>query len=100
MGLDVVLLGQRGAQIGLLEIAEPLHRAIFTTAYWGSCHRLRRLRDYYRTNLRLTGEDVRALAQELASIRRYIDPQQHAALDALATALSDERVCAVAIAGD
>jgi hypothetical protein len=52
MGLDIVLYGKNGQKLGISEIEESLHESLFAgNPYWRSYPYLRKLRDYYRTNV-------------------------------------------------
>jgi hypothetical protein len=101
MGLDVVLYDDNGARLALVEIASPLHEALFAkTSNWSSYKCLRKLRDYYRTNVTLQQDELRQLVDDLTRVRMFVDPAQHKALDALVECLSQDAIARAHIAGD
>jgi hypothetical protein len=54
MGLDVVLFDKKNVKVGLIEVPNSLHEAIFKgTLNWSSYLYLRKVKDYYKTNVRL-----------------------------------------------
>jgi hypothetical protein len=101
MGLDVVLFDRNTRKIGLFEIPEPLHHAIFKdTVYWRSYAYLRKISDYYRTDIRLDYTGIQHLVADLRQVRPFVNYHNQRDLDALITALCDNTVCSVHIAGD
>ncbi|MEK3885818.1 hypothetical protein [Paenibacillus sp. PL2-23] len=101
MGLDIVLFDEKKVRIGLLEIPNSLHDAIFTgTSNWRSYMYLRKVKDYYKTNVRLNQSELSCFVEDLKQIRTFIDSVHHSSLDRLVQSLSDANVQAVHVAGD
>ncbi|MCA0753724.1 hypothetical protein KP806_01580 [Paenibacillus sp. N4] len=101
MGLDIVLFDEKKVRIGLIEIPNSLHDAIFMgTSNWTSYMYLRKVKDYYKTNLRLNQSELSCFVEDLKQIRTFIDSVHHSSLDRLVQSLSDANVKAVHVAGD
>jgi len=101
MGLDVVLFDHNNSKIGLFEIPERLHHALFQdTFYWRSYPSLRKISDYYRTNVRLDRVGMQHLITDLGQVKPFINHHDQLDLDTLITALCDDTVSSIHIAGD
>lgn len=101
MGLDIVLFDEKKVRIGLIEIPNSLHDAIFMgTSNWTSYMYLRKVKDYYKTNLRFNQSELSCFVEDLKQIRTFIDSVHHSSLDRLVQSLSDANVKAVHVAGD
>lgn len=101
MGLDIVLFDEEKVGIGLIEIPNSLHDAIFVDiSNWSSCMYLRKVKDYYKTNVRFNEYELSCFVEDLKQIRIFIDSVNHPSLDILIQALSDGSVKAIHIAGD
>ncbi|ODP29533.1 hypothetical protein PTI45_01016 [Paenibacillus nuruki] len=101
MGLDIVLFDEEKVGIGLIEIPNSLHDAIFTgTSNWSSCMYLRKVKDYYKTNVRFNKYELSCFVEDLKQIRIFINSFHHPLLDQLIQALSDVSIKAIHIAGD
>lgn len=101
MGLDIILYDDKGAKAGFIEIPSSLHEAIFMgTPHWSSYPYLRKIKDYYKTNIRFHQPDLHHFVGDLKQIRLFIDYRHHAALDCLIDALSQSHIQAIHVAGD
>jgi len=101
MGLDIVLFDEKKIRIGLIEMPNSLHDAIFTgTSNWSSYMYLRKVKDYYKTNVRLNQSELSCFVEDLKQIRTFIDSAHHSSLDRLVQSLSNANVKAVHVAGD
>lgn len=101
MGLDVVLFDKKNVKVGLIEIPNSLHDAIFKdTLNWSSYLYLRKVKDYYKTNVRLNQPELSCFVEDLKQIRTFIDSVHYSSLDRLVQSLSNASVQAIHIAGD
>ncbi|MCP3775893.1 hypothetical protein NLX71_21720 [Paenibacillus sp. MZ04-78.2] len=101
MGLDIILYDDKNAKAGFIEIPSSLHEAIFMgTPQWSSYPHLRKIKDYYKTNVRLHQPDLHHFVEDLKQVRLFMDSAHHAALDSLIDVLSQSHVQAIHVAGD
>ncbi|MDQ1236455.1 hypothetical protein QE450_003953 [Paenibacillus sp. SORGH_AS306] len=101
MGLDIVLFDEGKVRIGLIEIPNNLHDAIFaSTSNWSSYSYLKKVKDYYKTNIYLNLYEISCFVEDLRQIRTFIDSMHHSSLDRLIQALSGANIKAIHIAGD
>ena len=101
MGLDIVLFDDRNVKIGLFEIPSSLHKALFSnTSNWGSYKYLRKIKDYYRTNVRFNRTELQQFIHDLNHIKLFVDAQHHAMLDILISTLSRDTINSIHIGGD
>ncbi|MUT64814.1 hypothetical protein [Paenibacillus sp. NEAU-GSW1] len=101
MGFDVVLYSRNKEQIGFFEIPEAVHEAIFqSNTYWRSYVLLRKMNDYYATNVKFTAEEIAVLAKELQSMKLFIAARFHVEIDQIILRMSEPSVALAHIAGD
>ncbi len=70
----MLLYDQEGGLIKVLEIPAELHRHIFgETEVWNSYPELRKIRDYYKTNLYLGSAEINRLQSDLEQISLFLN---------------------------
>ncbi|EGK09928.1 hypothetical protein HMPREF9374_2731 [Desmospora sp. 8437] len=73
MGLDMLLYDQEGGLIKVLEIPVELHHNIFReTEVWSSYLELRKIRDYYKTNVNLGPDEIKRFQDDLEQISLFL----------------------------
>lgn len=101
MGLDITAYSKDKEKAGIIEISEKLHHAIFTNGFSGSCKTLKKIEDYYKTDLKLNSKkDISNFVNDLAYIRQFIGTDYIREIDSLISFLSNKKIEAVRITGD
>lgn len=101
MGLDAVFYNREDQVVNEMEISADLHDGIFNkTNNWGSYLLLRKLKDYYKTDLTLTKGEMDQLRDELKQVSIFLNSRYKSELFKLIVALGDTDVSKVHIAGD
>ncbi|NQX63738.1 hypothetical protein [Paenibacillus qinlingensis] len=102
MGLDVVMYGGQKERLGVIEISYPLHEAIYIkTNQWASKPLLRKLRDYYKTDITLERVDIKEFVFCLEQVKSFAhDELIFDELELLITSLSNPKVEQIHLAGD
>lgn len=99
--MDIVLFDEKKVRIGLIEIPSSLYEAIFKgTSNWSSYMHLRKIKDYYKTNIRLNHSEISCFVEELKQIRIFIDSTHHSTLDSLVQSISNANVKILHVTGD
>ena len=100
MGLDIVLYKHQ-QKIKVHEIKEALHKAIFSAEKSSlKLNQLHRLKDFYKTNIRLNADEIQLLIHDLSTLMQYLEMKHHSALQALIDCLSADDFTEAHIAGD
>ncbi|MFC4075488.1 hypothetical protein [Salinithrix halophila] len=100
MALDV-LLYKKGTLVHKDHISESLHDALFKkNKNWGSYLTLRKLQDYYRTDVRLNRRQMDELVSELEQMKIFVDNQAAEQIDQLKDVLSRSTYDEAWIGGD
>ncbi|WP_258279161.1 hypothetical protein [Paenibacillus sp. SC116] len=101
MGLDIVLFDEKKVRVGIIELPNSLHEAIFKgTSNWSSYMQLRKMKDYYKTNVRLNQSELFCFVEDLKQVRLFINSTYHTNLDSLVQSLSSANVKAIHVGGD
>ncbi|MBD1373688.1 hypothetical protein IC620_15180 [Hazenella sp. IB182357] len=101
MGLDIVLYDINQNRMGVFEISEELHSAIFSPLInWSSYLTLRKLKDYYLTNVRFDKREIKQLVVEVNIIAKRIDNQFEREIIYVVDRISNSIVYHIHIAGD
>jgi hypothetical protein len=82
-------------------MSEKLHHAIFSSGFAGTCKTLKKIEDYYKTNLKLDSKkDISNFVNDLAYIRQFAGTDHIKEIDSLIAFLSKNNVYSVRITGD
>lgn len=101
VGLDIIFYSKQGNQIKIGEIEESMHEAIFIkNNNWGSYKYLKKIKDYYLTDVEFKGEDLNCFINDLKGIRIFIDKDYAKGLNDLIRLLENEKVGSIRINGD
>lgn len=101
MGLDIVMYNDKNVRMQLIEIPRSLHEAIFNgTQIWGSYMYLRKIKDYYKTNVRFTASEINYFIEDLRQIKQFVASNYHSDLIMIIEKLSDGSVKTIHVAGD
>lgn len=76
MGLDILLFDKENKRVGKREITFLLHKKIFNgkiKCNWGDLSYLRKIKDYYKTNITLKEKEIKAFSKDLVEIRSFMD---------------------------
>ncbi|OYD06218.1 hypothetical protein CHM34_17310 [Paludifilum halophilum] len=85
----------------MLEISSDLHYGIFKrTNDWGSYLMLRKIKDYYKTDLTLANSQIDKLRSELEQVSLFLDERDRTELFKLTTELVGNKVQKVRVTGD
>ncbi|MGF7036588.1 hypothetical protein J2T17_007662 [Paenibacillus mucilaginosus] len=101
MGLDFLVYDVSSRLLSMYEMDEELHKDIFSSGQrWASYSYLRKLHDYYRTNVEFSGKTLDGLINDLNNYKPLISEKHHIAVQLLLDAVSDKKVHKVRINGD
>ncbi|MGW9103516.1 hypothetical protein ACWGPK_30065 [Priestia megaterium] len=101
MGLDMEMYGKEDQYLDFKEIEEPLHDALFhTNNNWGSYLYLRKIRDYYLTNIEFSRDEIDKFIKDLENIKIFIPGDYHPSLSELIRILSNHAIQKISIVGD
>lgn len=102
MGLDIVMYGEQRERLGVIEISYPLHEAIYKrTSQWASYPLLKKLRDYYKTDITFDRVGINEFVYCLEQIKSFIrDELMLEELRLLCSSLSSPNVERIHVAGD
>lgn len=101
MGIDIVLYDKKGQRIGHTEIEYKFHEALFfRNNNWGSYHHLRKLCDFYLTDIKYNREEINKLIEDLKNIRMFIPKDYQDQVDDLILQLEPQAVDKIHCAGD
>lgn len=102
VGFDIVLYNKKNEKIGLIELSYKLHKAIFSEATnWSSYLYLRRIRDYYDTDIILEKKQLSLFLNDLQIIsKKIIDYNLNKELAEIIGILEDLSVEKIHIASD
>ncbi|QKS72329.1 hypothetical protein FLK61_37485 [Paenalkalicoccus suaedae] len=101
MGLDIVLYDNDNKILGVTEIDYALHEGLFQeNNNWKSFLFLRKLSDYYLTDITFDRKEIDNLISDLDYISLFISKQKLKMLEKLISCLSDENIKKIHIAGD
>ncbi len=100
MGLDVVLYDKNKKVIGLFEISEDLHKALFQNNNWRSYLYLRKVSDYYTSDVRYSKKEIAILSQDLERMKIFVPSEFHSGMDKLIQFISNSLGESIRIAGD
>lgn len=101
MGLDIVMYNDKNVRMQLIEIPRSLHEAIFNGSQnWGSYLHLRKIKDYYKTNVRFTASEINDFIEDLKRIKQFMESYYHSDLNMLIDNLSDGNLKTIHVAGD
>ncbi|PTM57900.1 hypothetical protein [Desmospora activa] len=100
MALDI-LLYQQGNLTHCDYISQSLHDALFRhNNYWRSYMTLRKLQDYYLTDLRLNHQQINQLASELEQMKIFVDKHASKQIDRMKNVLNEKTYDEAWIIGD
>jgi hypothetical protein len=101
MGLDMEMYGKEDRYLDIKEIEESLHDALFhTNSNWRSYLYLRKIRDYYLTNVEFDRDEIDNFIKDLEKIKIFIPGNYHPALSELIKILSNREIKKISIVGD
>lgn len=103
MGLDILLFDKDNKIIGQKEITLSLHEEIFngkTKCNWSNFPYLKKLKDYYKTNIIFTDNEIKAFLDDLMGIKSFLDEGYESKLSSLIKDLDNKSVYKIHIAGD
>ncbi|MDT2046780.1 hypothetical protein [Priestia flexa] len=93
MGLDMEMYSKEDRYLDFKEIEESLHGALFhTNNNWGSYLYLRKIRDYYLTNVEFNRGEIDKFIKDLENIKIFIPGDYHPALSKLIRVLSNHEI--------
>ena len=101
MGIDIVLYDKEGQEIGHTEIESEFHDALFIrNNNWGSYHNLRKLRDFYLTDVKYNRKEVEKLIEDFKNVRMFMPKEYQNQVDDLILKLKMPGVETIRCAGD
>lgn len=101
MGIDIVLYNEEDQEIGHTEIESDFHDALFIrNNNWGSYHCLRKLHDFYLTDVKYNRKEVDKLAEDFKNIRIFVPKEYQNQVDDLILHLTNPGVVTIHCAGD
>ena len=103
MGLDIMLFDKENKRVGKREITLSLHEEIFNgkiKCNWGSFSYLRKLKDYYKTNITFKENEIKAFLKDLMEFRSFMDECYEHELSGIIKVLDNESVYKIDITGD
>ncbi|MCR8929583.1 hypothetical protein NLI92_005062 [Priestia megaterium] len=101
MGLDIEMYGKEDRYLDFKEIEESLHDALFhTNNNWRSYLYLRKIRDYYLTNVEFDRDEIDKFIMDLENIKIFIPGDYDPALSELIKILSSHEIQKISIVGD
>ncbi|MDM5221125.1 hypothetical protein QUF86_10390 [Peribacillus sp. NJ11] len=101
MGLDIVMYGKSNEKLGLKEIDYFFYEALFIkNENWRSYSYLRKISDYYLTDIMFNREEINHLLNDFRNIRMFIPIEYQSSIDKLVDLLSDININEIHIAGD
>jgi hypothetical protein len=101
MGLDVLLFDKNDKLVSMFEIDEALHKEIFSSQKrWASYLFLRKLNDYYRTDVEFSGKALEGLIFDLINYKTLMAAEYQTTFLALLDAISDKKVKKIRVNGD
>lgn len=101
MGLDLLLYDEKENLIKILEMPYDLHYHIFNeTEVWGSYLVLRKIRDYYKSNVTLDSEDISKFKRDLNQISLFLNSEFKELTFQLTSELTTHQPWKIRITGD
>ncbi|WBW95236.1 hypothetical protein [Oceanirhabdus sp. W0125-5] len=99
--MDMVLYDNYGSKIDVIEIPEKIHQDIFlNNDMWRSYLMLKRISDYYLTNIYIKKQELEKLKIDLKNISRFISDDSIVFIEQLINKLSSENISRIHISGD
>jgi hypothetical protein len=74
MGLDIVLYNKQNKVIKVVEFEQKAHNLLFNqTNNWSSCLMLRKIKDYYKTDVFYYKNEISILIEDLKMIKNFLN---------------------------
>lgn len=102
MGLDILLFDKNNKIMGEVEITLSIHEEIFNgkiKCNWGDFPYLRKLKNYYKTNVIFKDSEIKAFLNDLLKFKSFLDERYEGELSSLIKNL-DKNVYKIHIMGD
>ncbi len=103
MGLDILLFDKENKRVGKRDITLSLHEELFNgkiKCNWGGFFYLRKLKDYYKTNITFKENEIKAFLKDLMEFRSFMDECYEHELSGIIKVLDNESVYKIDITGD
>ncbi|MFD1427925.1 hypothetical protein JOD24_002249 [Kroppenstedtia sanguinis] len=101
MGMDLLMYDTKGNLIKVLEIPAELHHNIFReTEVWSSYLELRKIKDYYKTNVHWGADEIKRFQSDLEQISLFLSPSGKKQAHQLISAIQVHHPWKVRITGD
>lgn len=99
MGFDLLIISDNN-EIGRLEMTENLHSEIFSEkTRWSSHKELRKIKDYYKTNITFTKKNLNDFISDLSEIKISIEKNKDE-LQTIIEKLKDKEIKSLRVTGD